>query len=131
MDTSIATILLEQINLQLIILNTICTNMPSSTVLLIMQFVETCPHLILSNGRVDYNKDPIIARGFHYPEFTWATFICAPGYRLFGAPRRNCFKGIWTQQTPTCKLSNETFFYKFGEDFSFFRATDTTVLHSW
>ena len=90
MDTCITTT--NQTNLPLILLNTICTNMPSLIFLLIMQFVETCLGLILSNGRVDYNRDPIIGRHFNYPEFTRATFICAPGYRLLGAPRSDCFK---------------------------------------
>ena len=29
-----------------------------------MQFVETCPALRLSNGRVDYNIDEIVGGGF-------------------------------------------------------------------
>ena len=76
-----------------------------------MQFVETCPALRLSNGRVDYNRDQVLGGGFHYPEFTRATFACAPGYRRFGAPRSDCVRGRWTEQVPKCNKSNDTFLF--------------------
>ena len=62
--------------------------------------VDSCPALIIINGEVDYDQDPV---NDLYPIGTNASYRCNHGYRIEGSSSRTCQDtGTWNQQTPVC-----------------------------